>query len=38
VLQVERPCTGVAERDFTLVRGRIGYQVVEMSGPVRDQP
>jgi hypothetical protein len=38
VLQAERPCTGVAERDFTLARGQLGYQVVGMSGPVRDQP
>ena len=28
----------IAERDFTLVRGPLGYQVVEMSGPVREQP
>jgi hypothetical protein len=38
VLQAERPCTGFAERDFTLLRGQLGYQVVEMSGPVREQP
>ena len=38
VLRAERPCTGFAERDFTLVRGQLGYQVVEMSGPVRQQP
>ena len=38
VLRAERPCTGFAERDFTLVRGPLGYQVVEMSGPVREQP
>jgi hypothetical protein len=35
VLQLERACTGFAERDFTLVRGPLGYQVVEMSGPAR---
>ena len=38
VLQADRPCTGFAERDFTLASGPLGYQVVEMSGPVRDQP
>jgi hypothetical protein len=38
VLQAERPCTGVAERDFTLARGPLGYQVVVMTGPVRVQP
>lgn len=38
VLRAERPCTGFAERDFTLARGPLGYQVVEMSGPVREQP
>jgi hypothetical protein len=38
VLRAERACTGFAERDFTLVRGPLGYQVVEMSGPVREQP
>ena len=38
VLRAERACTGLAERDFTLVRGPLGYQVVEMSGPVRAQP
>lgn len=38
VLQAERACTGFAERDFTLVRRQLGYQVVEMSGPVRGQP
>jgi hypothetical protein len=38
VLQAERECTGFAERDFTLERGELGYEVVEMSGPVRDQP
>ena len=38
VLRTERACTGFAERDFTLARGPLGYQVVEMSGPVRAQP
>jgi hypothetical protein len=38
VLRAERACTGFAERDFKLVRGPLGYQVVEMSGPVREQP
>ncbi len=35
VLQAERECTGVAERDFTLVSTDLGYKVIEMSGPVR---
>jgi hypothetical protein len=38
VLQAERECTGVAERDFTLVSTDLGYKVVEMSGPVRKEP
>jgi hypothetical protein len=38
VLGTERACTGFAERDFKLVRGPLGYEVVEMSGPVRAQP
>jgi outer membrane murein-binding lipoprotein Lpp len=38
VLRTERACTGFAERDFKLVRGPLGYQVVEMSGPARAQP
>lgn len=38
VLGAERACTGFAERDFTLARGQLGYKVVEMSGPVREQP
>ena len=38
VLQAERECTGVAERDFTLVATDLGYKVIEMSGPVREQP
>jgi hypothetical protein len=38
ILQAERECTGFAEREFTLERGELGYQVVEMSGPVRNQP
>ena len=29
VLLAERACTGFAERDFTLERGPLGYQVVE---------
>ena len=36
VLRAERECTGFAERDFTLARGPLGYQVVEMSGPARE--
>lgn len=35
VLLAERPCTGFAERDFTLERGRLGYKVVGMSGERR---
>jgi hypothetical protein len=35
VLLAERPCTGFAERDFTLERGRLGYKVVDMSGELR---
>jgi hypothetical protein len=38
VLQAERECTGVAERDFTLVSTNLGYKVVQMSGSVRAQP
>jgi outer membrane murein-binding lipoprotein Lpp len=38
VLHAERECTGVAERDFTLVATDLGYKVIEMSGPVREQP
>ena len=36
VLQAERECTGVAERDFTLVSSDLGHKVIEMSGPVRE--
>jgi hypothetical protein len=38
VLQTERQCTGVAERDFTLVSTNLGYKVVQMSGSARAQP
>jgi hypothetical protein len=38
VLQAERECAGVAERDFTLVSTNLGYKVVQMSGSVRGQP
>jgi hypothetical protein len=38
VLVAQRPCTGVAERDFTLVSTDLGYKVMQMSGPVREQP
>jgi hypothetical protein len=38
VLQAPRACTGVAERDFTLVSTDLGYKVLQMSGPVREQP
>ena len=37
ILGAERECTGFAEREFTLERGELGYEVVEMSGPVREQ-
>ena len=37
VLIGERPCTGFAERDFTLVRGPTGFNVTEMSGERRNQ-
>ena len=37
VLQAERECAGVAERDFTLVSTNLGYKVVQMSGSVREQ-
>jgi hypothetical protein len=37
VLQAERECTGVSERDFTLVSTDLGYKVIEMSGPVRER-
>jgi hypothetical protein len=37
VLDQDRACTGSAERDFTLERGRLGYAVVGMSGPARDE-
>jgi hypothetical protein len=35
VLLAERPCTGFAERDFTLERGKLGYKVIGMSGEQR---
>jgi hypothetical protein len=38
VLVADRECTGVAERDFTLVSTDLGYKVVQMSGPVRAEP
>ena len=38
VLQAPRACTGVAERDFPLVSTDLGYKVMQMSGPVREQP
>jgi hypothetical protein len=38
VLSAPRACTGVAERDFTLVSTDLGYKVMQMSGPVREQP
>jgi hypothetical protein len=38
VLIAERPCTGFAERDFTLVRQKTGYVVTAMSGEQREAP
>jgi hypothetical protein len=38
VLVADRECTGIAERDFTLVSTDLGYKVVQMSGPVRAEP
>jgi len=35
VLIASKPCTGFAERDFTLERSKLGYRVVDMSGPRR---
>ena len=35
VLIASKPCTGFAERDFTLERAKLGYRVVDMSGPRR---
>ena len=37
VLLAPRPCTGFAERDFTLEQATLGYRVVAMSGPERQQ-
>jgi hypothetical protein len=37
VLITERPCTGVAERDFTLEQTTLGYRVIGMSGPRRGE-
>jgi len=37
VLDGERACTGSAEREFTLERGKLGYAVVGMSGPARGE-
>jgi hypothetical protein len=37
VLLAPRACTGFAERDFTLEQATLGYRVVAMSGPERDQ-
>jgi hypothetical protein len=38
VLIAERPCTGFAERDFTLVRQKTGHVVTAMSGEQREAP
>ena len=37
VLLAPRPCTGFAERDFTLEQAKLGSRVVAMSGAERDQ-
>jgi hypothetical protein len=37
VLIASHACTGFAERDFTLEQAKLGYRVVAMSGPQRDQ-
>jgi hypothetical protein len=34
----DKACTGIAERDFTLVPTPLGYQVRDMSGPRREAP
>lgn len=34
----DKPCTGIAERDFTLVPSPLGYRVQAMSGPQRQTP
>jgi len=38
VLITDRPCTGFAERDFTLARRATGYVVTGMSGEQREEP
>jgi hypothetical protein len=38
VLITPRPCTGFAERDFTLVRQKTGYVVTAMSGERHEAP
>lgn len=38
VLLRDQECTGFGEREFTLARGPLGYKVVGMSGPRREQP
>ena len=35
VLIASKPCTGFAERDFALESSKLGYRVVDMSGPRR---
>jgi hypothetical protein len=35
VLLAPRACTGFAERDFTLEQAKLGYRVIDMSGPKR---
>jgi hypothetical protein len=38
VLIADRACTGTAERDFTFVERKTGYEVVGMSGEHRGAP
>lgn len=35
LVYLSQPCGGIAERDFSLVRGPVGYKVVAMSGERR---
>jgi hypothetical protein len=38
VLIADRACTGTAERDFTFVERKTGYEVLDMSGERRAAP
>lgn len=35
LVYLSQPCGGIAERDFSLVRGPVGYKVVAMTGERR---